>query len=77
MCDSMDSVKTQNTRNINTKMIAQKIKNKEARTPRSNYLKGELTKEILKAAGSRGNFGRKFSFLLCRISPSFEVLGSG
>ena len=35
-------------------MIAQKIKNKEARTPRSNYLKGELTKEILKALAVGG-----------------------
>ena len=35
-------------------MIEQKIKNKEARTPRSNYLKGELTKEILKALAVGG-----------------------
>ena len=35
-------------------MIAQKIKNKEARALRNNYSKGELAKEILKALGGRG-----------------------
>ena len=34
--------------------MRKKSKNKEARTPRSNYLKGELTKEILKALAVGG-----------------------
>ena len=41
-------------RNINTKMIAQKIKNKEARTPRTNYSKGELAKDVLKILAAGG-----------------------
>ena len=41
-------------KNINTKMIAQKIKNKEARALRNNYSKGELAKEILKALAVGG-----------------------
>ena len=41
-------------RNINTKIIAQKIKNKEARALRNNYSKGELAKEILKALAVGG-----------------------
>ena len=58
-------------KNINTKMIAQKIKNKEARALRNNYSKGELAKRNFKGLGSRGNFGRKFGF--AESPASFKV----
>ena len=60
-------------RNINTKIIAQKIKNKEARALRNNYSKGELAKEILKALAVGGILAA--SLALPNLPHFFKFLG--
>ena len=56
-------------------MIAQKIKNKEARALRNNYSKGELAKEILKALAVGGILAASLAF--AESPASFKVFGSG
>lgn len=60
-------------RNIKTKMIAQKIKNKEGITLRNNYSKGELAKEILKILAVGGILTA--SLALPNLPQVFKFLG--